>query len=304
MENFVTLSIETHLFFSRIMKEHALFLEAGFPCKEEEWIRRADWFREQFEELLREVLCVADGRVNENILRSEELATEFTVPAEKRTERLSGIPIDSHLTEQARKLCPGREMRENRETFRLVWRLNERAIRLLDGLIEFKERILQEVDACRLFTTNYPLLIQHILREARLYRATIEGFMQNRRPTYRGILETEQFWNRIMMEHALFIRGLLDPTEEALIETADDFAGDYRELLEFAKRQDGIAAGDLTRRSLEETLKYREFKQAGTEGILGCSIASIILPLLADHVLREANHYIRLLESGRERRVR
>ncbi len=44
MENYVILSIETHLFFARIMKEHALFLEAGFPCKEEEWIKRADWF--------------------------------------------------------------------------------------------------------------------------------------------------------------------------------------------------------------------------------------------------------------------
>ena len=42
MENYVILSIETHLFFSRFMKEHALFLEAGFPCKEEEWIKRAD----------------------------------------------------------------------------------------------------------------------------------------------------------------------------------------------------------------------------------------------------------------------
>lgn len=54
----------------------------------------------------------------------------------------------------------------------------------------------------------------------------------------------------------------------------------------------------LTRKSLEETLKYREFKTAGAEGILDNKIASIILPLLADHVLREANHYIRLLECG------
>lgn len=35
-----------------------------------------------------------------------------------------------------------------------------------------------------------------------------------------------------MMEHALFIRGLLDPSEEKLINTADDFAEDYKRLLE------------------------------------------------------------------------
>ena len=31
MKEYVTSSLETHLFFGRIMKEHALFLQAGFP---------------------------------------------------------------------------------------------------------------------------------------------------------------------------------------------------------------------------------------------------------------------------------
>ncbi|MGN0508140.1 MAG: DUF2935 domain-containing protein, partial [Ruminococcus sp.] len=41
---------------------------------------------------------------------------------------------------------------------------------------------------------------------------------------------------------------------------------------------------------------FKEFKKAGVQGITGCKIRSLILPLLADHVLREANHYIRLLK--------
>ena len=53
----------------------------------------------------------------------------------------------------------------------------------------------------------------------------------------------------------------------------------------------------MTEVSLMETMKFRDFKAAGTEGIEQCKIRSVILPLLADHVLREANHYIRLLES-------
>lgn len=91
----------------------------------------------------------------------------------------------------------------------------------------------------------------------------------------------------------------MDP-EEQLIETADTFAGDYRELLELARTQDCKAMDKLTRKSLEETLKYRKFKEAGTDGILKCEIASIILPLLADHVLREANHHIRILKENTE----
>ena len=296
MENYVNLSLETHLFFGRIMKEHSIFLEAGFPCVNTNWIQRAESFREEFEDLLREAVELADGRVNGPILRSNELVTEFTLPAERRTEALSGIAIDSRITEQERNLRPGFIPRESREVMMAVHRMNQRALRLLDGLIAFKESILEEVRRGRLFTTNYPLLIEHILREARLYRATVMELMNNRRPSYKNLKATEEFWNQIMMEHALFIRGLLDPTEEELIATADKFATEYKILLERARQQEDAALG-LTEATLQETMQYRDFKSTGTEGILSREIASIILPLLADHVLREANHYIRLLET-------
>lgn len=296
MENYTVLSIETHIFFSRIMKEHGLFLEAGFPCVDTEWIRKADWFRQQFESLLRDTVRLANGRVNQKILNSQELVTEFTIPAEQRTEQLSGIPIDSRISMQQKKLRSGCSVREDREVIRAVNRINQRAIQLLEGFIAFKESILKEVSKGKLFNANYPLLIQHILREAKLYYVTVKELMHNKELTYKNLKKTEEFWNQIMMEHALFIRGLLDPSEVELIETADRFAMDYEELLERAKRQDCMASG-LTEKSLEETLEYREFKAAGADGILNCKIASVILPLLADHVLREANHYIRLLES-------
>ena len=296
MQNYVALSIETHLFFARIMKEHALFLEAGFPCKEECWIEKADWFREQFENLLRDTVRISNGRIGNCIINSNEIVTEFTIPAERRTESLSGVPIDSRISMMQQRLRPGCVRNNSRQLFEAVHRLNEQSIELLNGLIEFKEDILEEVGRCRLFTTNYPLLIEHILREAKLYRATIQDLMNGKCTSHQDMRATEEFWNQIMMEHALFIRGLLDPSEEELIDTADDFAENYKELLEMARCQNLRSMDELTRKSLEETLKYRDFKAAGARGILNCEIASIILPLLADHVLREANHYIRLLD--------
>lgn len=299
MENYAALSIETHLFFSRIMKEHALFLEAGFPCKEEEWIKKAGWFRQQFEKLLCDVVKIADGKVHDCILQSNELVTEFTIPAEKRTEHLSGIPIDGSIAVLEQNLRAGCICGKNiREINRRIHKMNEWAVCLLNGLIDFQETVLREMSKGRTFNANYPLLIKHITREAKMYRASLQELMQNTRVTYKNLRQTETFWNQIMMEHALFIRGLLDPTEEQLIEAAEGFAEDYKKLLKQAKQQDCRAMDELTRQSLEETLQYRKFKAAGTAGILDCKIASIILPLLADHVLREANHYIRLLETS------
>ena len=45
-------------------------------------------------------------------------------------------------------------------------------------------------------------------------------------------IEQEMFWNRIMAEHSLFIRGLLDPTENELIAAANNFGNEFNELYE------------------------------------------------------------------------
>ncbi|MGN0353470.1 MAG: DUF2935 domain-containing protein, partial [Muricoprocola sp.] len=75
MEKYIARSLETHLFFARIMKEHALFLEAGFPCKDSEWIQKAEWFRRQFEQFLLRVVQVSQGMIDENVLKSGEIVT-------------------------------------------------------------------------------------------------------------------------------------------------------------------------------------------------------------------------------------
>lgn len=297
MREYVTLSLETHLFFGRIMKEHSLFLLAGFPEKEKEFRHRADRFREEFEEGLRRTVELADGMVSEEVLASGEIVTEFTKKAECQTSDLSGISIDSRITEAEERLRSGCACRLNRDMVRAVQMLNKRMLCSLNGLISFKEEILRKVTACRLYTTNYPLLIEHIIREAKLYRWIIRELEQRGRVSVTGIKEMEMFWNQIMMEHAEFIRGLLDPTENELIQAADGFAKDYKRLLEEARERDACAMEEVTAKTLRTTEKYQQFKTVGTEGITGCEIRSIILPLLADHVLREANHYLRLLED-------
>ena len=89
MREYVTTSLETHLFFGRIMKEHALFLQAGFPAGETGYRKKTDWYREEFEKILWQTVRIADGMVGEDVLRSGEVFTEFTVMAERQTAELT-----------------------------------------------------------------------------------------------------------------------------------------------------------------------------------------------------------------------
>ena len=292
-QEYIVNSLETHLFFARIMKEHAFFLKIGFlpPC--EELSQEAGALLCQFEEILSRAIGLSNNVVRRSVLDSGELCTPFTECAEQQTCRLSGTDLDRTLTTRTSQL-KGRSRNEpitvNQTLMRQVRQLNRDSLKCLGCIIDFKERVLRGVRNCTIFTVNYPLLIEHILREARLYRSRI---MRLEGSTDNSCQDGEPFWNQIMMEHALFIRGLLDPCEETLIDTADHFADEFKCLLEAS-----AAANDkMMRTSKDLTKQLRDFKRSGVEGIETCKIRSIILPLLADHVLREANHYLRLLEE-------
>ena len=299
-EKYITLSLELHLFFGRIMKEHSLFLEGGFTPKNTKLSKEAEHYKVSFEKLLLDAVKLSNGRIRESVLDSGEIFTEYTLEAEKKTEYYTGISINSKITLMEKDLECKSTKNINSKVVDNVKKLNCRAMKLLDGLIEFKVRVLNGMLCCELFTVNYPLLIEHIIREAKLYRSYIKDLEINKDIDKENIKKIELFWDQIMMEHSLFIRGLLDPSENELISTSNDFANEFSELIQKADNATEMTMAGITSDTLMETIKLRDFKKAGTEGIVDCKIKSIILPLLADHVLREANHYIRLLNDCKD----
>lgn len=295
-QQYVVLSLELHMFFGRIMKEHSLFLEAGFTPKNANFSRTADQFKRQFESVLHDAVRMGNGVVSNATVASGEFVTDFTLGAEQKTQNFTGIPINQEITRLESNLHGNANPSITPRLLQQVKSLNTTAAGLISRLIDFKKQVLNDVLSCNMFTMNYPLLIEHIIREAQLYRAQLTA-LENRQGIDQNVKESELFWDQIMMEHALFIRGLLDPTENALIQTSNNFAKDYKELMQKATEATDLTIATVSSSTLQETIKYRDFKAAGTKGIAECKIRSIILPLLADHVLREANHYIRLLRQ-------
>ncbi len=300
--NFVQRSLDLHLFFIRIMKEHSFFLEIGFTPRDSNYTQKADIFRREFDNLLWEVVSVSNGAVSSNALHSGEIFTQYTANAEMASSYFTGIDIPFELTKAEMDLMSNNNYPINQSLANKVYEINERAIALVGSLIRFKSNILSNVLSCKMFTINYPLLIDHIMREAKLYLEMIKN-LQKGDDLYdeNAILEQELFWNRIMAEHAKFIRGLLDPSEDDLIGKANNFGDEFDQLVKEAKAamDNTVPVSQVTSDSLAATKNIRDFKAQGTQGILECKVRSIIIPLLGDHTLREANHFLRLLKSFR-----
>lgn len=300
---FIRQSIELNLFFMRIAKEHSIFLESAFVPKNYNLIQEADSFKNLFTRLLAKTIALSDGIVSKEVASSGELVTKLTLRAETGSEYYSGIFIDKSITQAELSLSQnmkGENYGKAPMLLEQVFMLNQEAIAATTALAEFKSRVLNDVLACRIFTFNYPLLLDHILREARFYIKMLTK-LQNRSSmdTVEDIVEQEIFWNRIMAEHAKFIRALLDPTEVDLFNTANNFGTEFDKLTKEAIRltEKTSMLPKVTGESLNAAGRIRDFKTQGTQGLVDCKIRSIALPLLGDHVIREANHYIRLLNT-------
>ncbi len=298
--DFVSQSLELHLFFARIMKEHSFFLELGFTPKDANFTEQADDFRKEFDNLLCDVVLLSNGVVSPDVLQSGEVITKYTLNAEMASAYYTGIDIPFEITQKEADLSDCYMYQGDQLLDESVYCINQRAIDLISALIQFKTIILSNVLSCKMFTVNYPLLIDNILREAKLYLLMVRRLQNGEAAvTRQEAIEQEIFWNRIMAEHAKFIRGLLDPTENDLFLAANNFGNEFDQLTEEAKAAMDmtIPESKVTADSLEATKEIRDFKAQGTQGILECKVKSIIIPLLGDHTLREANHYLRLLRS-------
>jgi hypothetical protein len=270
---FVEESLRQNNFWLRIMKEHALFIRLALPCNETTLIREAITLEKNFE----------------------------------------------NLQEQAKKI---------QKEIKAVERLNENIILELNRIIAYKSAVLKRLLNCNLGGYNYPLLIDHIRREAIRYRILLIRLQNNINilPA-EEILQEEIFWLRIMGEHAHFIGHLLDPSESRLVNQSRVFAEEFEELRIHARSLESmevpktfenwllpeesigcpLPAGigknvpnafiiprlrSFNREAVQEVERIRNFKMTALNLIKSCTVLSIIPPLLADHVLREAQQAI------------
>ncbi|NLV89229.1 MAG: DUF2935 domain-containing protein [Tissierellia bacterium] len=292
-KEFIQVSLEANLFFQRIMKEHLFFIETNLQPVDDGFIAEANILKKSFEDLLGETVVFANCAIRENILKSNELVTSYTLNAEKITSKLTGASINTNITEAEYdlKAKPNFDYTEWLET--KIHDINCRSLNLLEEVIEFKEKLLDLFLDCDIYVSLYPEMLGHLIAEAKLYYNILKALAKKTLPEM-PVCDELRFWNHVMEDHAEFIDGMLDPSEKDLKKKAEEFAKTFEKLVEESIK---CHEKDLVEKSKAATEEIRDFKKSATEGLLNCQIKSIIPPLLADHVLREANHYLRILKE-------
>lgn len=296
---YARLSLEFHLFFARIMKEHSLFIEAALTSKNKRLKDKARIFRVKFDELLGEALLVSTGVIGPDVAASDEIITPYTLNAELSNNFYTGIPLNTEITQIETAMIGNIKMSFTPRLEDKVFVINQNAIVLTAALANFKRRLLEDVLSCKVFISMYPSLIQHTIEEAKQYIKAIQMLQRHEyNESAFDILDQEIFWNERMSEHAEFAKGLLDPVERDMIVASEMFVKDFQMAAQEAKsaKDEIIMLEKVTKKSMELTRNIIDFTSRGAKELLEQKIKTVTLPLFADHTLREANHYYRLLK--------
>lgn len=250
---FVMRSLDEVRFWSRIMKEHSLFLKLGFRCEDTTLIQEANHYYHIFEHI--------EGR--------SHAYNELTDPEQIRRFNTEVSSAAAH-----------------------IW--------------AFKRKVLGLIIQCKLpGGNNFPLLVDHTSREANYFRNRLHELNTGRlEPLPDAIIDENIFFLRIMADHAKFIGHLLDPSERQLVEQARNFSHDFDQLLFQAIDLSGMRPQSQTDPLLDQFLDQnrvsvvalRDFKKTARDLIEACKIKSIIHPLLADHVFREAERFLAIID--------
>ncbi|WP_082731952.1 DUF2935 domain-containing protein [Sporosarcina sp. HYO08] len=173
----------------------------------------------------------------------------------------------------------------------------------------FKRTVLGLIVDCRIGGNNFPLLLDHISREAAYFANRLKELNEGKmKPLADAIIKENVFFLKIMADHSKFIGHLLDPSERKLVDQAREFSHDFDQLLYQAQDLDHMRPYTETKPMLGQFLdqnrvsvaSLRDFKKTARDLIEACKIKSIIHPLLADHVYREADHFLHIIDAFEE----
>lgn len=284
-EEYTRLSLENDLFWARIMREHAIFIESSMPAPQRQLAMQADRFKSQFERILSESIRMATGFVSERALQSGQFFTRYTEAAEQTTQQLTGVQISSALTNAEYDIQPWGPRPMMRQKVQEVFKFNQSVFDQVSAFARFKSELYNRQASCRLFTFLYTSIYEHVFHEAQKYMEILMG-LQKRDENYNG--DYESFWNKHMSDHSKVMRGLFDPAEAEHFSAADSYAKTFDTIVhQRAEKPE----------ELEATKALSNFKATTTQEILECKVKSLMSPLFTDHILREANYYIYLLQE-------
>ncbi|MBT2759220.1 DUF2935 domain-containing protein [Mesobacillus foraminis] len=219
------------------------------------------------------------------------------------------LPDDANeFVDQAKKYKKSLEHQLNRALHKTnkkasdVRKLNDDTIKLLEEVMEFKENVFRENVKGNYRGFLWTKLAEHIRREPLYVIKTLKRLnKQIERPLREDIVEENEFFLKIMAEHASFFVHFIDMDEDELRMIAETFTEKFKLLTvqsRFLEIEPPTKTAILSLLTVYRgaTLTLHNFLSEVRMQVKNKQVRGIMDPTLMGHVTREAAKYLSVLD--------
>ena len=290
-------SLVNHIYFAGSMRSFCTTIGLTFFRNNQNYIDRAVALGYRATDIINLAISYMNKEIADEVLKNNVYITPYTKDIEKLTEKLFGVDLVIDFNQDEKILRTRGKVEYNEATMQKINELNNQALILINDFKVFCGEIKEKLDSQELFSYLYPDFFNYMFDEISVYGRDIERILSKKDYTDFYLSEYAYYFNELLRESALYIRGFLDTVHQDIFDMASFYVDAFSSLIEkYLKNQDNEALSSETEGLVSN---YGNSISNIIERLLKAEIYFITPPIVLDNFLTNVNVYLFILKYAR-----
>ena len=292
-------SLVNHLYFAGSIRSFCSTIGLTFFKNNQDYIDRAVALGYRATDIVNKAILYMNKELATLVLENDVYITPYTKELDLLTEKLFDINLSIGVDKDINVLKTRGTVEFNNETMAKIDALNNESMDLIKDFKDFCQEIKMKLDSQELFSYLYPDFFSYMYDEISVYGRDIERIRSKKDYTDFYLSEFNYYFNELMRESALYIRGFLDTVNQDIFDMASFYVNAFANLTEkYLKKTD--TNENLSLETEKLVINYKKFLTDIIEKLLKAKIYFITPPITLDNFLTNINVYLFILKYARK----
>ena len=288
-------SLVNHLYFAGSIRSFCSTIGLTFFKNNQSYIDKAIAIGYHATDIINETIMLMDNDLAKDVLNSDVYITPYTKELDLLTQKLFSISLLIQIDKDIDILKSRGEVVFNDEYMAKIDNINNKSVGLINDFKSFCQEIKIKLDNGELFSYLYPDFFNYMYDEISVYGRDIDRIMSKKDYTEFYLNEFTYYFNELLRESALYIRGFLDTIDQDIFDKASFYANAFANLTEkYLKKSDIVVNLNLETERL--VTNYKKFISDIIEKLLNAKTYFVTPPITLDNFLTNINVYLYILK--------
>ena len=291
-------SLVNHLYFAGTIRSFCTIIGLTFFKNNQDYIDLAVELGYRATDIVNKTISYMNKEIANAVLENNVYITEYSKQLAQLTEKLFDINLEIVVDKDEKLLSSKGIVSFNSERMERINDLNKDSLILINDFKNFCQEIKKKLDTQDLFSYLYPDFFNYMYDEISVYGRDIERILSKNDYTDFYLSEYNYYFNNLLQESALYIRGFLDTIHQDIFDMASFYIDAFNNLIErYLKGEDSLLLGNDTEKLV---LEYKTFVSKVIDGLLNSELHFITPPIVLDNFLTDINVYLFILKYARK----